>query len=180
MIKAAFSQATEQAQQQTEQRNGRGAGTKNAKIVEGSLASESAASESTTPSTGRAAGAGSSATRSRRPRADRSGPMLVRPSAPSPASGAELPEKALARDATGLPAEVAAANGLGAAPGVNGTSNGTGPGASAKNDGKGPGASATRGAAGGNIRATPGSGRSQAGKGPNAPRRRGNRPKGSR
>ncbi|HEX6797761.1 MAG TPA: YidC/Oxa1 family membrane protein insertase [Ktedonobacterales bacterium] len=190
MIKAAFTQATEQAQQQTQERQseraGRGAGAKNTKIVEGSLAADSSASENAAPANGRAASPTSSATRSRRPRADRSGPMLVRPSAstsaPSSTRGAELPEKALAREATGLPPEIAAANGLSTEPGANGNSNGTGtgPGTSAKNYGKGPGVSATRGAPGGTTRATPGSGRPQTGKGPNAARRRGNRPKGSR
>ena len=177
MIKAAFSQATEQAQQQTEQRqaerSGRNAGAKNAKIVEGNLAPESSANE-------RAGSPSGSATRPRRPRAERNGPMLVRPSTPAPsASGGELPEKALAHEATGLPPEVAAANGLGTGSGANGISNGSGP-ASAKNEGKGAGTSAARGVPGGNTRATPGSGRPQAGKGSNAPRRRGNRPKGSR
>lgn len=122
--------------------------------------------------------------------------MLVRPSESSavrPTSKTELPEKALAREATGLPKEVAAANGMGKAPGANGTnhtngangangSNGQGPGAGAKNNGKGPGASAARGVVGGTTRATPGGGRSQAGtgKGSSAARRRGNRPKGGK
>lgn len=181
-IKAAFSQATVQAEQQAQQRQAtRGGGPKNAKVVEGSIASASSAAEGPPPANGRPAGAGGSGTRSRRPRAERGGAMLVRPSTPSSSSApttsrAELPEEALAREATGLPPEVAAVNS--AATGTNGTNgtNGTG----AKHNGTTPGASGARSASGGTTHATPNSGRPQASKGSNAARRRGNRPKGSR
>ncbi len=155
-IRAQATAQAEVAQRQTEERQAART-TGKGRIVEGSV---TPAATDSTPS------------RPRRPRAARNGAMLVRPSTPNAAAPKrELPEESLAREATGLPPEVAAANRAASVPN----------GAAAKTSSTAPGASSTRTAPGGTTRAAPSTRKPQTGgKGPHAARGRGNRPKGSR
>jgi YidC/Oxa1 family membrane protein insertase len=168
MWKAIREQATAQAEVTQRQAQERQAAREAAPAGAKGKQSGQGAEPSAAAETGRAAG-----TRPRRPRAERGGVTLVRPGTTPTAPKQELPEAALAREATGLPPEVAAANHAGEEPHTNGTG-----GVGAKAGGGGTSAAAQHATSDESTRTTPRTRRPQTGKGTSTARGRGNRHKG--
>ncbi|MFI5274886.1 MAG: hypothetical protein ACHQ4H_17785, partial [Ktedonobacterales bacterium] len=147
-------------------------GHANGRVVDGSLATgerDQSAVTSNGTSNGTSGGA-----HSRRVRAARTGPVLVKPSQPTTQSQEEprqtresLPERQIAREATGLPSEVAAADAVSAGQTVAHNGNGAGP-------------SSPRGGPGAQTRAATSARKPAPGRGPTTARKRSNRAKGSK